>query len=256
MRGEVSELRVLVIQLLGRIAEGGREFARTYAAVLVDPGRRIRMVASGTSWRFAVALIVGYSLIAPLLCYVAWPTAAEAFGIRDEVAGNRVNMLAVFVATVVFFASLAAMTLAGGRLLTGQRTSLCGVLNCVAAALVPFSALTAAAWIVLYLYAPLSMLLVIFAALAATGFFAEALRCQFDLALTSRLYAVPLMVILALLITVFCLLVLFGRRGEFRESQRRIISVMHWTRPAPATRAAGSHVAPGTQGASRIIHPS
>jgi len=224
MRGEVPA-REYLRQWLDRAAEEGKRLARTYAAILVEPGRHIGVAAAGASWVFAPALIVGYSLLAAVLLWLAWPTTAETFGLASGLELRRVNVVAVFLGSVVFHVALAGATYAALRLLARQRAAWLTVLNCVAVAVVPCSAGLLAAWLVVYVYAPMAVLVLGFAALAAVGFFIEALRSQFNLTAGWTLYAVPLALVVALLAAILFLLAVFGGHDEPPARTPPVISV-------------------------------
>ena len=209
----ISPAADLLSQLLGRAAEGCRRFGRVYLAVLFDPGRRIVSAASGSSWPFPLILIIGYGVLAAVLLRVAWPRIVDVLEVGEALADRRPNLPRVFSAVVLFPMALSVVALVGVRLFARQRAGLLTAMNCVAAALVPLSTLTAAAWMVLYLNAGLSLLVLIFGLLAALCFFAEALRSQYDLTTGCSLYAIPLMVVIALLTTGLFLLFLLALGG-------------------------------------------
>ena len=203
------------VEFLERLAaqtiEGSRRFARLYLAVLFNPGHEISETAAGSRWSFPLAMILGHSLLTAVLLRVGWPLGARGAGLSEAVAGSRINVPVVFLALIVFLVSLSVLTLLGVRVFARQRAGLLPAMNCVAVAAVPLSALTVAAWMVLYLSPALSLLVLFFGALSAVGFFAEALRSQCDMSVGSCLYVIPLTVVVALLITAFFLLALGGR---------------------------------------------
>jgi hypothetical protein len=156
-------------------------------------------------------LIFGHSVVSAVLLGVAWPVAARGIGLGNVVETHRLNVALVCLATMVFLFSLSAAALVGVRVFARQRAGLLIAMNCVAAAVVPFSALTVAAWVVLYFSPALSLLVLMFGVLAALYFFAEALRSQCDMTVGCSLYVVPLMIIVALLATALFLIAASGR---------------------------------------------
>jgi hypothetical protein len=202
----------LLTEATSRAPGGARQLAQTYLGVLFDPGRAIAKTTVGVNWLFPLVVIVGNDLVWAALLRLSWPTAARLVAADGAFQGLRPNVALIVLAGLVFCVVLAVAAMAGVRVFAGQRPNLLTLFNCVAVGLVPFSALTIAAWIVLYLSPGLAVLVLIFAALAAVGFFAEALRSQYDLTIGCTLYAVPLMVVVALLTTVLLLLVLGSRQ--------------------------------------------
>jgi len=183
-------------------AAGGFErFGRIYLAVLFNPGREIPTVASGAGWPFPLSLILGYSLGSAVLLRATWRAILPGVGLDGTLAARQPSVLIVFLAGVVFLVALSIAALVGIRIFARQRPGLLIAMNCVAVALVPLSALTAAAWIMLYLSSVFSLLALLFGLATALCFFAEAVRSQCDLPTGSSLYVIPLMVVVALLVT-------------------------------------------------------
>ncbi len=83
-------------------------------------------------------------------------------------------------------------------------------MNCVAVAMVPFSALTAGAGVLLYLFRALAVFMGVYAALVAAGYLAEALRTQSDFSPAQSLYVIPLMIVAAMFLSGVGVLVLRG----------------------------------------------
>ena len=193
-----------VLEFLARMAaqaaDGLKRFLRLYLAVLFDPGHKILDVTSGSAWPFPLGMIGGYSLGLAVLLRVAWSVAARGLGLRGTITASHPSVPLVFLVLVVFLVALSIAALLGVRIFTRQRGGLLSAMSCVAVALVPLSALTVAAWVVLYLSPALALLVLVFGSLVAWCFFVEALRNQYDLSVACSLYVIPLMVVVALLV--------------------------------------------------------
>jgi len=188
-------------QLVVRASDSLRRFARSYRAILFTPGDSIPLAAAGTEWSFPLTLIIVFALLKALLLRIAWPAAAKGIGLGTALAAGQINIGAVFLSAVVFWLVLSVVTLLGVRVFGRQHADLQGGMNCVAVAMVPLSALTVVGWIVLYLSPALALVVVVFGLMASLCFYAEALRTQYNLPVGVSLYAIPLMVAVALLIT-------------------------------------------------------
>jgi len=197
-------------KLAAQTADAFQHFGRVYLAVLFNPGHEIPGAASGSVWPFPLALIFGYSAVSAILLRISWTVVVPGLGLSSALVETPPRVVVVCLAQVVFFVGLSIAMLAGARIFTRQRVGLLIAMNCVAVAVVPLSALTLAAWIVLYFSPALSLLVLVFGFLVALCFFAEALRSQCDLPAGSSLYAIPLMVVVALVLTGLFLFILSG----------------------------------------------
>lgn len=206
-----SPLRNGLERAVAWVAGAFEQFTVTYLRLLLAPGAHLADAAAGSSWPFPLAVITAYCLLVPILLHVAWPTAAEALGI-SAMLGTR-GMVVIFTCSAVFFLSLALAAIVCVHLFARQRASLLAALNCVAAGVVPLSALTVAAWIVFYLSPGLAIPVLVFGALAGFCFYGEALRSRYDLPTGCALYAIALTVAVALFASGLVLFTIFGRQA-------------------------------------------
>jgi len=190
-----------------RVSDGLRQFGRRYLAVLFSPGDALPAATSGTEWWFPLTVIVGYSLLQAVMLRIAWPAMARGIGLSAPLAAARINVAMVFIGGVVFWFMLSIVTLLCVRVLGREPAGWLSATSCVAAAIVPLSALTVAGWVVLYLSPALSLLVMLFGLLAGFGYFVEAVRNQYNLSVEVSLYAIPLMVVAALFLTGLLVLV-------------------------------------------------
>ncbi len=180
---------------------------RAYAAVLLIPAEGIPAAVSAGTWTFPLVMM--------LVCS-GWETVLfwMALGALDSEAAVRlltaVNVLYSFLALVLFLLALSASLWLGCRIFARQNPTLLSAMNCVAVALVPFSALTAGAGMVLFLFRALAFLMGVYAALVAMGYLTEALRSQSDFTSAQALYVIPLMIVAALFLGGLGLLVIRG----------------------------------------------